>query len=72
MQTDLQFVDRLHRLLALRGLSIGEFAAACHVTFSTASRWRRGLTYPRVPELKRLCAVLQTSSDYMLGLDIVK
>jgi transcriptional regulator with XRE-family HTH domain len=61
--TDLRFRDELRRRCAAHGYSVRTLATAVGVNYSTTGRWLRGLMYPRIPELRQLCAVLHCTPN---------
>lgn len=64
MKTDV--VTRIDTLLAEKGLSKGEFYAACGITSSAYSQWRTGKTMPKISTLQTVAEYLEVNVEYLL------
>ena len=64
MKTDV--VTRIDTLLAEKGLSKGEFYAACGITSSAYSQWRTGKTMPKISTLETVADYLEVNVEYLL------
>lgn len=61
------WAERLQELRKLRGFSKqADLAAAIRVSHHTVNKWEMGRSFPRPPELWRLCHMLGTTADYLL------
>lgn len=65
------FQERLKLCMSQRNLSGAELAVMSGVSAATISRYLCGLRRPTVENLSRIAAALNTSSDYLLGLNDV-
>lgn len=51
-----------------RNLSQQDIANKLDVNQTSVSQWERGVTMPNISTLSKLCEILETSSDYLLGI----
>ena len=59
---------RIKELRKENGLNQAELAELCQVKQSCVSKWERGATLPDIDMVIVLTKVLNTSSDYLLGI----
>lgn len=64
-----EFGKRMAECRRERQLTQEELANRVGVTPQALSQYERGLRYPDVSILKSLCSVLNTSADYLLGIE---
>ncbi|MBO4594888.1 MAG: helix-turn-helix transcriptional regulator [Clostridia bacterium] len=60
--------ERIRELRKERGINQSELAKLCNVKQSCVSKWERGTTFPDLETLIVLTEVLETTSDYLLGI----
>lgn len=61
--------DKIKELRIKREYSQAALAKKLNVTRSTVNAWESGVNVPSVQCLTELCALFQTTADYILGLD---
>ena len=66
----LKIADNIRRLRKTRGLTQEELAEKLHLTPQAVSRWETGKTMPDAERIIDLAAVLNCSSDEILGIKI--
>lgn len=47
------------------GLTQKQAAEALNIAVSTLRNWEKGITFPKQPEIEKLCALYGTSYDYV-------
>lgn len=62
------FGNKLKAVRKNRGMTQMELAKRLNVVKGTVSAYEQGLSYPTVETLIKLCDVLDTSADYLLGI----
>lgn len=60
--------NRIQELRKENGLTQKELAALCKVKQSCVSKWERGATLPDIEMVIILTKILNTTSDYLLGI----
>ncbi len=60
--------QRIKELRKENNINQKELALLCNVQQSCVSKWERGETIPDALMIIKLCEILKTSSDYLLGL----
>lgn len=63
------FTERLQGLRQSKGLNQKEFAALLEMLPSAYNKWEKGVNRPDYENLCRLAKALNTTTDYLLGLD---
>ncbi|WP_423202492.1 helix-turn-helix domain-containing protein [Lactococcus lactis] len=62
------FATKLKAVRKSHNLTQAELAKKLNVSVGIIAAYEQGKTYPRVDVLIRICNLLDTSSDYLLGL----
>ena len=62
------FGNKLKAVRKNRGMTQLELAKRLNVVKGTISAYEQGLSYPTVETLIKLCDILETSADYLLGI----
>ena len=62
------FYKRIQELRKENGLTQKELAELCKVKQSCISKWERGKTLPDTEMIINLAKILNTTSDYLLGI----
>lgn len=62
------FGDKLKSIRKSRHLTQLELSKRLEVSKGTISAYEQGLSYPSIETLVKICNILDTSSDYLLGL----
>lgn len=60
--------DKLKSIRKSRHLTQLELSKRLEVSKGTISAYEQGLSYPSIETLVKICNILDTSSDYLLGL----
>ena len=63
------FSVRLKELRIEKGLTQKQLAAAVNTTDDSVFSWEKGRSQPSIETIRGLCLVLETSADYLLGLE---
>ena len=61
------FGVRLKQLRKIRGFKQDSLAAELNIASATVKNWEQGRTWPEMPDLLRLCSLLDCDADYLLG-----
>ena len=61
-------MNRIREIRKEKGLSQLELAKKLNVNQTAVSQWERGTTLPSASVLLKLSSILDTSSDYLLGI----
>lgn len=61
-------MNRIRQIRKSRNLSQQDIANKLDVNQTSVSQWERGVTMPNISTLSKLCEILETSSDYLLGI----
>ncbi|MGY3742476.1 helix-turn-helix domain-containing protein [Leuconostoc inhae] len=67
MQTDF-FGEKLKAVRKSKNLTQLELSKRIEVSKGTISAYEQGLSYPSLETLVKICGILDTSADYLLGL----
>lgn len=67
MQTDF-FGEKLKAVRKSKNLTQLELSKRIEVSKGTVSAYEQGLSYPSLETLVKICGILDTSADYLLGL----
>ena len=59
---------RIAEAVDAKGMNTKQFASCMGVSYSTASSYMRGDRVPTLDRLVRICWLLGTSADHLLGL----
>lgn len=62
------FGDKLKSVRKSRRLTQLELSKRLHVSKGTVSAYEQSLSYPSIETLTKICSVLDTSADYLLGI----
>ena len=62
------FGEKLKAVRKSKGLTQLELAKRLNASKGVVSAYEQGITYPSVDVLIKICAILDTSSDYLLGI----
>ncbi|EJF48330.1 transcription regulator [Enterococcus sp. C1] len=62
------FGEKLKAIRKLKRLTQQQLAHRLNVSKGTVSAYEQGLSHPSIETLVRICEVLDTSSDYLLGI----
>ena len=62
------FGDKLKSVRKSRKLTQLELSKRLHVSKGTISAYEQSLSYPSIETLKKICFILDTSADYLLGI----
>jgi Predicted transcriptional regulators len=62
------FGDKLKSVRKSRRLTQLELSKKLHVSKGTVSAYEQSLSYPSVETLTKICSILDTSADYLLGI----
>lgn len=63
------FSIRLKELRTEKGLTQKQLAAAVNTTDDSVFSWEKGRSQPSIEAIRGLCLILETSADYLLGLE---
>lgn len=63
------FSIRLKELRIEKGLTQKQLAVALNTTDDSIFSWEKGRSQPPIETIRCLCVVLETSADYLLGLE---
>ena len=63
------FSIRLKELRTEKGLTQKQLAVAVNTTDDSVFSWEKGRSQPSIETIRELCTVLETSADYLLGLE---
>ena len=63
------FSIRLKELRIEKGLTQKELAVAVNTTDDSIFSWEKGRSQPPIETIRSLCRVLDSSADYLLGLE---
>lgn len=66
----MKFCEILKQTRIEQALSQKEMATLLNMSESGYAHWEQGRTEPSMEYLKKLCRVLQVSSDYLIGLEL--
>ncbi|MBQ2714975.1 MAG: helix-turn-helix transcriptional regulator [Clostridia bacterium] len=64
----MEFTKRFNEILKSSGKTQAEIARALNVTKQCVNDYKTGKTLPSINTLYELCAYLEVSADYLLGL----
>ena len=64
------FSYKYNRIMAMRGMSQKELAAALNISSATTSRYGTGAREPDIKTLVRIAEILHVSVDELLGVDV--
>lgn len=62
------FGEKLKAVRKLKGLTQLDLSKKISVSKGTISAYEQGLSYPSIETLVKICDILDTSSDYLLGI----
>lgn len=62
------FVNRIKQVRQIREMRQQDLAKEVGVTQSTLSHWENGIYEPDISAIRKMCAVLNVSAEYLLGL----
>jgi len=60
--------ERIRELRKESGMNQTQLAKALKTYQANISRWEKGLDEPNIDNIIRLCELLNTTADYLLGL----
>jgi transcriptional regulator with XRE-family HTH domain len=63
------FTERLRALRELKGMNQKDFAELLDVQPSAYNKWEKGVNRPDYENLNRIAKLLNSTTDYLLGLD---
>ena len=63
------FSIRLKELRVEKGLTQKQLAFAVNTTDDSIFSWEKGRSKPPIETIRQLCIILETSADYLLGLE---
>ena len=69
MEFNKQFGKRLTEELKYCKINQKTIARMLNISESNISNWKKGINLPSVEMLYKLCMIIDTSADYLLGLE---
>lgn len=65
----MKFCDRLKLVRKENGFIQKDMYTILGVSPNCYASWEQGRTQPNIEDIKRLCIILHTSADYLIGLE---
>ncbi|MBQ8885519.1 MAG: helix-turn-helix transcriptional regulator [Clostridia bacterium] len=65
----MKFAERITEEIKASNYTQKQIAEKLGISEGNISNWKKGLNLPSVETLYRLCILLETSADYLLGLE---
>ncbi len=65
----MKFNDTLKEIRKVKGLTQKDVYTLLRVSPNCYASWEQGRTQPDIESIRKLCAILDVSADYLLGLE---